>query len=177
MNHKIRKAKTIEDVESVSNIYDKIHQQEEAGIVSIGWNRKIYPIRATALHALENETLFVMCINDRVVASAIIDQRQLECYSTVEWHYAADENKVGVLHTLVVHPDFSRQGLGKAFIMFFESYCRDLGYNVVRLDTQVKNTRPYNLYPKLGYRLAGIKLVSFQNLSNMVDLAMFEKML
>lgn len=177
MNHKIRKAETIEDVESVSKIYDLIHQQEEAGIVSIGWRREIYPIRETALHAFESGTLFVMCINGIVVASAIINQCQLDCYSYVEWQYVADEKKVGVLHTLVVHPDFSGHGLGKDFIAFFESFCRDMGYDVVRLDTQVKNTRPYNLYPKLDYRLAGVKMVPFQNLSEKVELAMFEKRL
>lgn len=173
----IRKAHTIDDVESVSDIYDLIHTQEEYGAVSIGWKRGIYPILQTALQALDNDTLFVMCINERVVASAIINQHQPEGYSTADWHYAADENKVGVLHTLVVHPDFSRQGLGKEFVAFFESYCRDLGYDVVRLDTQVKNKRPFNLYPKLGYRLANIKEVRFQGLPETVELAMFEKKL
>lgn len=173
----IRKAKTMDDVESVSDIYDMIHSQEEAGTESIGWKRGIYPILQTALQALENNTLFVMCINESVVASAIIDQHQPEGYSTVDWLYPVDENKVGVLHTLVVDPDFSRQGLGKEFIAFFEHYCRDMGYDVVRLDTQVKNNRPFNLYPKLGYRLADIKEVPFQGLSEMVELAMFEKRL
>lgn len=177
MNRIIRKAQTIEDVESVSKIYDKIHKQEEDGIFSIGWKRNIYPVKETAQRALEIETLFIMSIGDKVVASAIIDQHQPEGYSNVEWQYVVSENKVGVLHTLVVHPDFSRQGIGKEFVAFFESYCKELGYEVVRLDTQVKNIRPYNLYPKLGYRLAGIKDVPFQNLSEKVELAMFEKRL
>ena len=177
MNWIIRKAQTLDDVESVSVIYDLIHKQEEDGAISIGWKRGIYPIKQTALQALDNDTLFVMCINHRVVASAIINQHQPEGYSTADWQYTADDNKVGVLHTLAVHPDLSRQGLGTGFVMFFESYCRDLGYDVVRLDTQVKNNIPFNLYPKLGYRLAGIKEVPFQGLCEMVELAMFEKML
>ena len=177
MNWIIRKAQTMDDVESVSDIYDLILRQEEAGIVSFGWKRGVYPVLQTALQALDNDTLFVMYINDRVVASAIINQHQPEGYSTADWQYTADENKIGVLHTLVVHPDFLRQGLGKDFVAFFEAYCRDLGWDVVRLDTQVKNNRPFNLYPKLGYRLAGIKEVPFQGLSEMVELAMFEKRL
>ena len=177
MNWIIRKAQTLDDAESVSVIYDLIHTQEEYGAVSIGWKRGIYPTKQTALQALDSYTLFVMCINDRVVASAIINQYQPEGYSTADWQYTADENKVGVLHTLVVHPDFLRQGLGKGFVAFFESYCRDLGYEVIRLDTQVKNNRPFNLYPKLGYQLVGIKEVPFQGLSEMVELALFEKRL
>lgn len=59
MTHKIIKAETIDDVESVSKIYDLIHQQEEAGIVSVGWKREIYPIIETAHHAFEIGMLFV----------------------------------------------------------------------------------------------------------------------
>lgn len=177
MNHRIIKAISVEDVDIVSNIYDLIHQQEESGILTIGWKRNIYPIRETALHAFSKDSLFIMCIDEKVVASAIIDQHQPEGYSSVEWLYAADDNKVGVLHTLVVHPDFFGQGLAKEFVTFFETYCRALGYKVVRMDTQVKNTRPFNLYPKLGYKLAAIKMVPFQSLPEKVELAMFEKRL
>lgn len=177
MSHRIIKAKTIGDVDSVANIYELIHQQEESGIVSIGWKREIYPTRETALKAICKDSLFIMCIDDKVVASAIIDQHQPEGYSSVEWFYKAQDNKVGVLHTLVVHPNFIGRGLGKEFVAFFETYCRDLEYDVVRLDTQVKNIRPFNLYPKLGYRLAAIKTVPFQGLPEKVKLAMFEKRL
>lgn len=45
------------------------------------------------------------------------------------------------------------------------------------LDTQVKNFRPFNMYPKLGYSLAGISDTEFQNLPDTVKLAMFEKKL
>lgn len=173
----IRKATSLSEVDSVENIYDLIHDQEESGLVTIGWKRNIYPTRQTALNALDDDTLFIMCMDGRVVASAIINQLQPEGYSDVAWQYVADDDKVGVLHTLAVHPDFSRQGLGKMFVKFFETYCKDLGYEVVRLDTQLKNTRPFNLYPKLGYRLAGIGMVPFQNLSEKVELAMFEKSL
>lgn len=175
MNCLIRKATSTIDVENVANIYDRIHNQEESGIVSIGWRRGIYPTMQTALDAFDNDNLFVLCINDRVVASAIINQEQPGGYSNVEWQYQSEKNKIGVLHTLVVHPDFSGQGLGKAFVTFFESYCRDMGYEVVRLDTQVKNVRPFKLYPKLGYRLASIRKVPFLDLYEEIELAIFEK--
>ncbi len=50
-------------------------------------------------------------------------------------------------------------------------------YAVVRLDTQVKNTGPFNIYLNLGYKLAGICHTMFQNLTDNVELAMFEKKL
>lgn len=172
----IRKA-TIDDVAAVADIYNKIHAQEAAGLVSIGWNPKVYPLRETAIKALNEGSLFVMVLDDEIKASAIINQEQPAAYSTVKWSFSASNDKVGVLHTLVVDPDFGKQGLGKIFVSFFETYCRDRGCEVVRLDTQVKNTRPFNMYPKLGYLLAGISDTEFQNLPATVQLAMFEKKL
>lgn len=69
----IRKA-TFNDIDLIAGIYKKIHNLEETGKVSIGWNSKVYPIRETALNALKANTLFVMTINDEVAASAIINQ-------------------------------------------------------------------------------------------------------
>lgn len=176
MNTIIRKA-VHKDVDAVTGIYKKLHTLEEAGLVSIGWDSNIYPIRETAENALEDDTLFVMTIDDKVVASAIINQRQPPAYSLVEWSFHAHDDKVGVLHTLVVDPDFGKRGLGKLFVSFFEEHCKANGYEVARLDTQVKNTRPFNMYLNIGYRLAGIKETAFQGLPGIVDLAMFEKKL
>lgn len=168
---------SVNDIDDIEKIYNMIHQQEEEGKLIIGWNKKIYPVRQTAVDALEKDSLFVMRIEDKVVASAIINQRQPVGYDSVDWNFPASEDKVGVLHTLVVHPSFINMGLGKVFVAFFEDYCRALNYEVVRLDTQVKNRVPFTLYPKLGYILAAIRDVPFQKLPITVELAMFEKKL
>lgn len=165
------------DIDAVEGIYHLIHKLEEEGQISVGWNREIYPTRKTAESALEDSSLFVMKIEDKVVASAIINQLQPSGYDEVNWKFAANEDKVGVLHTLVVHPSYVNMGIGKKFVSYFEKYCKELGYEVVRLDTQTKNIKPLKLYPKLGYTLTAIKNVPFQNLSNKVELAMFEKKL
>lgn len=176
MTPTIRKA-TSNDIDSVADIYQKIHNLEESGKVSIGWNSRVYPIRETALNALKADTLYVMTINGKVVASAIINQEQPSAYSSVEWSFPAPDDKVGVLHTLVVDPDLGKRGLGKAFVAFFENHCKEQDYAVVRLDTQVKNTGPFNKYLNMGYKLAGICDTPFQNLPYNVELAMFEKKL
>lgn len=176
MDSIIRKA-TYEDVSAVADIYNKIHALEEAGLVSIGWDPRVYPVRETTIKAMKEDSLFVMTLNDNIVASAIINQEQPSAYSSVRWNFPASDDQVGILHTLVVDPDFGKQGLGKSFVSFFEKYCKQQGYEVVRLDTQVKNTRPFNMYPEIGYRLAGICDTEFQNLPDKVELAMFEKKL
>lgn len=172
----VRKA-VAEDLDEVCRIYGLIHDAEESGAVTVGWRRGVYPTQATATDALARGELFVMQVDGRVVASAIINHEQPEAYLSVEWKYPAPAEKVGVLHTLVVDPSAGKRGLGREFVSFFETYIRNCGCEVARLDTQVKNVRPFNLYPRLGYRLAAIAETPFQNLPERVDLAMFEKKL
>ena len=166
-----------DDISAVAEIYSLIHQKEATGEMTIGWDPKTYPIRETAEKALSENSLFVMTIDDTVVASAVINNIQLDAYSLPQWKYPAPDDKVGVIHTLVVNPDYTGKGLGKLFVEFFENYCRKQGCDVVRLDTQEKNTGPLNMYPKLGYRLAGIFDTSFQDLPSKIRLALFEKKL
>ncbi len=43
----IRKARE-EDIDTVEALYEKIHDAEENGTLTIGWIREIYPVRQTA---------------------------------------------------------------------------------------------------------------------------------
>ncbi len=68
----VRKAKT-EDIDTIEAIYDRIHEEEEKGNMTIGWLRDVYPVRQTALAALERGDLFVEEDEGDIVASAIIN--------------------------------------------------------------------------------------------------------
>ena len=43
----IRKA-TEKDIKAIAEIYEDIHTEEEAGNLTIGWERGVYPTEATA---------------------------------------------------------------------------------------------------------------------------------
>lgn len=62
----IRKAKK-SDIDSIEKIYEKIHDSEEKGLVTIGWIRTVYPTRKTAEDALNRNDLFVMVLHALVV--------------------------------------------------------------------------------------------------------------
>ena len=51
---------TAHDLARIEEIYDTIHTAEEAGKVSIGWVRGVYPTRATAQAGLDAGDLFVL---------------------------------------------------------------------------------------------------------------------
>ena len=171
----IRKA-TETDIPAVAEIYEQLHSAEEAGQVTIGWIRGVYPTEDTARQALERDELFVEEANGKIVGAAILNQRQMDAYYEAEWRYAAKDQDVMVLHTLVISPEESGKGYGKNFVAFYEDYARAHGCHVLRMDTNSRNDRARAMYRKLGFREAGIVPCTFNGIPG-VGLVLLEKTL
>lgn len=171
----IRKA-YIEDLDAITEIYNHIHDFEEAGKVEIGWNRKIYPTRETAIEALSRRDLFVLEDQDTIVATAIINQNQVDTYQKGHWQYIANDDEVMVLHTLVVDPYISHRGYGKTFVSYYENYALHYGAPYLRMDTNAHNQRARAMYKKLGYQEIDIIPCTFNGLKD-VPLVLLEKKL
>ena len=138
-NINIRKANE-KDLDAVVSIYDRVHDLEEKGSAVIGWVRGVYPVRQTAENACNEGTLFVLELNDKVCGTAIINQYQLPEYYDAKWKYPAEDHEVMVLHTLIIDPLYMNMHLGQDFVTFYESYSREHGCKVLRLDTQEKRS-------------------------------------
>ena len=163
------------DVAAVAQIYENIHVAEHAGKLSTGWIAGVYPVENTARAALERGNLFV-CESGGIVAAAIINRQQVDVYALGKWLYPADDDEVMVLHTLVVEPEASGRGFGKAFVDFYEDYSRKNGCTVLRIDTNARNLRARAMYAKLGYREAGTVPCVFNGIPD-VQLVLLEKKL
>ena len=172
----IRKG-TAADLPQIAAIYNRIHAQEEAGQVSIGWIRGVYPTEDTARSTLEADELFVLEENGVVAAAARINREQVPEYAQANWACPkAPAERIMVLHTLVVDPLQSGRGLGSAFVRFYEAYALEQGCPYLRMDTNEKNKNARALYARLGYREAGIVPCSFNGLPG-VNLVCLEKTL
>ncbi len=179
MNTTIRKA-VPGDIPGIAEIYERIHTEEEEGRVSIGWVRGVYPTEETAYAALERGDLFVEIDEEsgeeRLVATAIINQTQVPEYDDCTWAYAADPSEIMVLHTLVVDPTCAGRGYGKAFVRFYEAYALEHGCHYLRMDTQAKNTGARAMYRKLGFSEPGIVPCCFNGIAG-VQLVCLEKLI
>lgn len=165
-----------DDIEAVEHIYNLIHYEEENRNMEIGWLRDVYPVKDTALAALQRGELFVEEIDGNIVASAIINQQQVPEYADCKWEYQVPDEKVMVLHTLTVNPKIKWNGYGKKFVMFYENYARENGCFYLRMDTQSKNVAARAFYKKLGYTEPGIVYCVFNGIPN-VELVCLEKKL
>lgn len=165
---------TMNDLDAISAIYDAIHTQEEAGEVTIGWNRSIYPTRETAEETINKGTMYVLEDEGKVVAAAKIDQEQVPEYADGVWKHPAKDEEVTVLHTLVIDPSASRKGYATQFVDFYENFAREQGAPNLRMDTNKINVRARSLYKKLGYEEIGIVPCVFNGIEG-VQLVLLEK--
>ena len=182
----IRKA-TAEDIPAIAAIYDEIHNREEAGEVTTGWLRGIYPVRKTAEDAVARGDMFVQVIRqaafgddpdtlDQVVGTAIINQLQVDVYADGEWQYPAEDSEVMVLHTLIISRKTDQKGLGSAFLAYYEAFALEHGCKYLRLDTNARNAAARAFYKKHGYTEIGIVPTVFNGIPG-VDLVLIEKKL
>lgn len=162
------------DIAAVSHIYDLVHTAEEHRAPTVGWVRDIYPTADTAQEALKRDDLFVAEENNVIVATAIINHLQPDCYREGNWKFDVPENRVMVLHTLAVDPHFSGRGCGTAFVAFYEQYAKDHGCPFLRMDTQIINLPARSLYKKLGYTEIGTVPCVFNGIEG-VQLVLLEK--
>lgn len=171
----IRKAKSA-DIDDIEKIYERIHDDEEKGLTSIGWIRNVYPTRKSAEVALGRNDLFVITDENKTVATAVINQIQVDEYKNAEWKHPAKASVIMVLHCLAVDPLEKNKGYGKAFVAFYENYAKEHGCHELRMDTNEKNSRARKLYQRLGYEETGVVDSVFNGIPN-VKLVCLEKYL
>ena len=145
----IRKA-TAADLDAVSGIYARIHDEIEAGRASIGWLRDVYPTRATAEAALAQDELFVEEQDGVIVGAAILNKTQVDAYFGAPWEHDVPESEIMVLHTLVIDPRCKGSGLGREFEAYYERYALSHECRALRIDTQRPEHRGPELLPEAG---------------------------
>ena len=171
----IRKAAQA-DIDAVVQIYDEVHTAEEAGTITVGWIRDVYPVQATAEAALARDDLFVLEQDSIIAGAGIINQLQVDVYTGAPWEHPVSDDAVCVLHTLVISPRYSRMGLGKQFVDFYETYARENHCPELRMDTNARNQTARIMYKKLGYKEIAVVPTIFNGIPG-VDLVLLEKWL
>ena len=175
MEIRVRQAR-IDDLDAVARIYANIHTAEEQGRACAGWQRGIYPERATAEAALLRDDLFVEELDGQVVGTAIFNRIQVDVYQGAPWQYPAPADQVMVMHTLAVDPLAPKCGLGRAMVAFYERYALSQNCPYLRMDTNARNVNARRFYRTLGYQEIATVPCTFNGLAG-VNLVLLEKKL
>ncbi|MBE6046001.1 MAG: GNAT family N-acetyltransferase [Clostridiales bacterium] len=189
MNNVIIRKATAEDIPAIAAIYDEIHTREEAGEVTTGWLRGVYPVQKTAEDAVARGDMYVQVVSGddaagsdsvvadgRVVGTAILNQLQVDVYADGEWQYPAEDSEVMVIHTLIISRKTDLKGLGSDFLAYYEAFALEHGCKYLRLDTNARNAAARAFYKRHGYTEIGIVPTVFNGIPG-VDLVLIEKKL
>ncbi len=151
MELKIEKG-TEKDIDEIAVLYDDINDFLEKGMNYPGWRKGIYPVREDAVHGLEQDCLFIVRLKDKIVGTVILSHEPENGYEKGTWQYEGSYDRIYVIHTLAVHPDYLKLGIGRRLLQFAEEYGHENGIKAIRLDVNEKNIPAMHLYESCGYQ-------------------------
>jgi len=146
---------TMAEADALEKLYDDLNDYFQSGFNYPGWLKGVYPVRETAIAGIADGSLFTLKIRNRIAGSVILNHKPEEAYNQVTWGVEAQDNEIIVIHTLVVHPDFMKQGVAQSLIGFAKDYAAQQSSKAIRLDVSIHNTPAISLYEKSGYRHVG----------------------
>lgn len=139
------------DIDELEKLYDDLNDYLSATINYPGWIKGIYPIRENAATGVQNNNLFVVRHEGKIVGSIILDHQPEEAYHGVKWKLDVDYSYIFVVRTFVVHPSFLKIGVGRALMDFSFELAKKSGVKSIRLDVYEKNIPAILLYEKCGF--------------------------
>ena len=146
---------TINEADELEQLYDAINDYLKKEINYPGWIKGIYPIRQTAIKGITDNTLFVAKYKGKIIGSIILNHEPESGYSEAGWEFELDYSDVLVVHTLAVHPNYLKCGVGRNLMYFALQYGRKQLIKSIRLDVYEGNTPAIRLYEKCGFNYIG----------------------
>lgn len=172
----IRKA-VISDLDSIEEAYQEHFDYEEKYCAYTIFKKDVYPTRTDAEKALRDNTLYVYVENDIVLGSIILNNQQPEEYKKINWSNHAIEEKVNVIHLLMVRPCAAGKGIGSALVNYVVDLSQKYSCTAVRLDTGEQNIPAISLYKKLNFQLVAISSMKVGGIISHNRHLFFEKIL
>ena len=154
---------TTSDIDELEKLYDDLNDYQSATTNYPGWIKGIYPVRENAVAGIEDNTLFVVRHNGKIVGSVIIDHHPDEAYNNVKWKVDVDYSRIFVIRTFVVHPSFLKMGIGRALMDYSFELAQQSGIKSIRLDVYENNLPAIALYEKCGFEYIDTVDLGFGN--------------
>lgn len=142
---------TLQDLDELEGLYEDVIDYLDCHTNYPGWVKGIYPNRDSAVEGVEEDNLFVACIDGRIAGTVILRHKQEAAYLPVDWHIELDEKDIFVIHTLAVHPDYLHKGVGKGLMKAILLYANERNVKAVRLDVVCDNIPAIRLYENSGF--------------------------
>lgn len=151
---RIEKARK-QDLDAMEVFYHDVTKHLEATINYPGWVYDVYPNREDAENNIQTETLYIVKDQDKIAGSFIMSHECHDGYKEGDWQIEASKDEFLVIHTLCVHPNYLRQGLGTMMIEEAIRLARKQGMKALRLDVYEGNEPAARMYERYGFKACG----------------------
>lgn len=142
-------------LDQLENLYNDLNDYLASTTNYPGWIKDIYPVRETALSALNDDNLFIALENGSIAGSIILNHEPEKAYDQAKWMIDSDYDKILVVRTLVVHPSFMKKNIATSLMEFTKEYAINQQIKAIRLDVSKTNSPAIKLYQKMGYEYRG----------------------
>lgn len=140
-----------EDLDELEQLYNDVNDHLAATTNYPGWKKGVYPIRKNAEDGINEGCLYVALSGNKMIGSMILRHEPEPAYLPVKWLKDLDYEKVFVIYTFVVHPDYFGKGIGLELLNFASNLGSQLKIQSLRLDVYEKNIPAIKLYEKCGF--------------------------
>ncbi|WP_321385527.1 GNAT family N-acetyltransferase [uncultured Enterococcus sp.] len=139
------------DIEELDKLYTTTIDYLNQHTNHPGWQKDVYPVRETAVTGINEKSLYVVRQENQIVGSIILNHKAEPAYQQAKWSIDADDKEVMVVHTFIVHPNFSKQGIGEKILLAACKLALEKQMKAVRLDVFRGNAPAIRLYEKCGF--------------------------
>ena len=148
MDLTVRKA-GMKDVDEVTALYDAVNEYYDS-YNNTGWVKGIYPLREDAINGIEQDGLYVGETDGKIIGTFILSHNPEPAFYEVEWKKDIPYDKVLIIFTFAVLPEYSGKGIGRKLLEEAEKIAAENGAESIRLDVFDKNPA-IKLYKKCGF--------------------------
>ncbi|MBQ3049599.1 MAG: GNAT family N-acetyltransferase [Oscillospiraceae bacterium] len=127
-----------------------------------GWKKDVYPTVNDAADGVKEGALYIAVEGGKIAGAVILRHKPEDGYKNVEWLTENDYEKIYVIYTLAVHPNYLRTGVGKGLLDFAEQIARENGCVSLRLDVVKGNIPAESLYEKFGFKYIGTTSLGYE---------------
>lgn len=107
-----------------------------------------YPRYDNFLGDVKTKSLYLYKVNGKIVGSCTVLPENDPPYKTINsWI----KNKSLVIHRMLVHPDYRKEGIAKILIDNVIKLCKDRNYESIKIDTHLENYKMRNFLKKNGF--------------------------
>ena len=116
------------------------------------WNEE-YPNLEVFKKDLENQSLYVIELESKIVGCVCISEKMDAVYKEVKW--LTPDSKNMYVHRLAIDPKFQGKGLAIKLMSYAENLAKTKDFKSMRLDTFSKNPKNNKFYNLQGYKKLG----------------------